>query len=497
MKKKSRFKISIRTKTFALMIVAGFLISCLSLYVSFALFKESSIASNIDLASTVTEIAKSSLDADKIDQYLKNGRAENDYPDTEKKLRSILSSNANIKYLYVYKIEDDGCHVVFDLENATLDETIPGEILPFDEGFEQYLPKLLAGESIEPIISKDSYGWLLTVYSPLYDKAGNCKCYVAVDISMDIIYNYISKFFTKFAIIVIVVFILTTSIALIIINHDLIHPINKIANTTDAFSYKSAQVAQDNLLLIKELRIRRSDEIGNLYRAIVKTTQKSVRYLVDSERKNKTIVMMQSGLIMCLADMVECRDKDTGNHIRKTVAYCSIIASQMQKLGYYKEQLTDEFVENLLYAAPLHDIGKIHIPDSILLKNGKLTDEEFAIMQNHTTFGAEMIEKVSEFVPESKYLEEAKKVAKYHHEKWNGTGYPEGISGEAIPLSARIMAVADVFDALTSKRSYKKAFSFDKAIEIIKEGKNTHFDPLVVDAFLAASDIIQNYLELS
>ena len=459
------------------------------------MFQNNTIESNANLAQTLTQIAKNSLDAEKIDLYLLNGRAESDYSDTEKKLYAILSSNANIKYLYAYRIMDDGCHVVFDLDNHIPIESTPGEIIPFDESLKQYLPDLLSGKSINPIISNDTYGWLLTVYNPLYDKNGNCKCYVAVDISMDIISSYYNNFLLKFASAIIVIFLLITSIALIIINYNIISPINAITSATENFAYNNSQHAQDNLQLIKKLSINTGDEIENLYNAIIATTQNNIKYLLDNGKKNETIMKMQSGLIMVLADMVESRDEGTGNHIRKTIADVSIISSQMQKLGYYKDQLTDDFIENLLYSAPLHDIGKIHVPDSILLKNGKLSDEEFRIMQKHTTFGAEMLEKVSEFVPESKYLEEAKKVAKYHHEKWNGTGYPEGIIGEEIPLSARIMAVADVFDALTSKRCYKDAFSFEKAFNIIKDGSSIHFDPLVVSAFISASDRIQNVMD--
>ena len=149
--------------------------------------------------------------------------------------------------------------------------------------------------------------------------------------------------------------------------------------------------------------------------------------------------------------------------------------------------LTDEYIDSVIKSAPLHDIGKIRISDSILNKPGKLTDEEFEIMKQHTTYGAQVIEQCISTLPGSNFLGEAKNIAKYHHEKWNGKGYPEGLSGEDIPLSARIMAVADVFDALISKRVYKDAFSFDKAMEIIKEDSGTHFDPKVAEAFLAAS----------
>ena len=142
-------------------------------------------------------------------------------------------------------------------------------------------------------------------------------------------------------------------------------------------------------------------------------------------------------------------------------------------------------------SAPLHDIGKIKIPDAILNKPGRLTEEEFEIMKTHAKCGADIIQQVIDTLPNSQYLYEAKRIAGFHHEKWNGKGYPEGLQGEEIPLSARVMAVADVFDALVSVRCYKNAMSYDEAMDIIKKDAGSHFDPKVVEAFVAASDEVK------
>ena len=164
---------------------------------------------------------------------------------------------------------------------------------------------------------------------------------------------------------------------------------------------------------------------------------------------------MQNGLIMVLADMVESRDQCTGDHVRKTAAYSQVILEQMRKEGLYPDILTDEFIEDVVNSAPLHDVGKIQVSDTLLNKPGKLTDEEFTRMKYHTTAGGEIIAHAIALVSDTGYLAEAKNLASYHHERWDGKGYPEGLKGEDIPLSARVMAVADVFDALVSRRSYK------------------------------------------
>ena len=200
---------------------------------------------------------------------------------------------------------------------------------------------------------------------------------------------------------------------------------------------------------------------------------------------------MQNGLIYVLADMVESRDKNTGDHVRKTAAYVRLIMKKMKEKGLYPEIMTDEFIEDVANSAPLHDVGKIMVSDTILNKPGKLTDEEFAIMKSHTTAGNKVIASAMSLVSDSGYLKEAKNLATYHHERWDGKGYPSGKAGEDIPLSARIMAVADVFDALVSKRSYKEPFTFEKAMDIIREGSGTQFDPVIAEIFIEASDEVR------
>ena len=167
----------------------------------------------------------------------------------------------------------------------------------------------------------------------------------------------------------------------------------------------------------------------------------------------------------------------------------------MKEKGVYSEYLTDEYMEDVANSAPLHDVGKIKVSDLILNKPGKLTDEEFEIMKSHTTAGNDIITSAMALVSDSGYLKEAKNLATYHHEKWDGSGYPCGIAGEEIPLSARIMAIADVFDALVSKRSYKKPFTFEQAMDIIKEGAGKHFDPELAKLFIEADEEVRAIAE--
>lgn len=203
---------------------------------------------------------------------------------------------------------------------------------------------------------------------------------------------------------------------------------------------------------------------------------------------HERISRMQSGMITFMAEVVENRDDNTGGHIRRTAEYVERIARELKRQGIYSDILTDRYLGDMVVAAPLHDIGKIHIPDAVLNKPGRLTEEEFEIMKTHTTAGEKLLTHAKAELGDFGYLSTAVEMAAYHHEWWNGKGYPYGISGEEIPLCARIMAVADVFDALTSRRCYKNVMPLEKAYAIIREESGTHFEPAVVDAFFAVED---------
>ena len=193
--------------------------------------------------------------------------------------------------------------------------------------------------------------------------------------------------------------------------------------------------------------------------------------------------------IRALAHLAETRDSETGNHILRTQGYVHELARRLKSHPRFADRLDEHYIKLLARSAPLHDIGKVGIPDSILLKPGPLTEAEWVVMRTHAWLGAHAIEQAEREAPRSvEFLTLAREIAHWHHEKWDGSGYPDGLAGDAIPLPARLMAVADVFDALVSRRVYKDAIPFAKAREIIAAGRGKHFDPDITDAFLAGFD---------
>ncbi len=202
------------------------------------------------------------------------------------------------------------------------------------------------------------------------------------------------------------------------------------------------------------------------------------------------------GTVTSFTKLVEKKDNETGLHLVRMASYSRLISEELFKKGNF-EELTPRYIQQIYFEAPLHDIGKVGIPDRILLKPGKLDRDEFEIMKTHSAMGAEILEEFDRMfeIHGKKFLEIGSKIARYHHEKWNGGGYPEGLRGDEIPLCARIVAVADVFDALTSKRPYKEAFDYDRSVGIITEGSGTHFDPEIVEAFMKAQPEVKKIYE--
>jgi len=199
----------------------------------------------------------------------------------------------------------------------------------------------------------------------------------------------------------------------------------------------------------------------------------------------------RSGIVLGLAKLSEYRDTDTGRHLERIREYSKVIAQKMSKLPQYSDYITPQYIEDIYQSSILHDIGKVGVPDAILLKKGKLTDEEYEQIKKHTILGGQALSSITKQFKDQTFLTIAKEIAYYHHEKWNGKGYPSQLRGKRIPLSARIVAIADVYDALTSKRCYKKEMSHTRSKEIIIDEKGEIFDPDVVNAFLASENQFQ------
>ncbi|MBT8365255.1 MAG: HD domain-containing protein [Deltaproteobacteria bacterium] len=224
---------------------------------------------------------------------------------------------------------------------------------------------------------------------------------------------------------------------------------------------------------------------GSHVQFTINKRKQAERDLLDSYRKLQNARM---ATILGLAKLAEYRDEGTGTHLERIREYAKIIAQELAKNIKYRNVITPDYIEDIYQSAILHDIGKVGIPDAVLLKPDKLTDKEFEIIKRHTILGGDAIKAIEYRIEGRSFLEMGKEIAYNHHEKWDGSGYPAGLKGDEIPLSARIVALADVYDALTTERFYKRAYTHEKSSQIIIDLKAVHFDPAIVDVFLQLED---------
>ena len=486
---------SLRGKIIAIISTIMVCVALVTTMISYILFQSFAMKQYKYNCSTTATMSAKVVDGDRAEEFLELGRSAPGYGEVEQKLEELRAANPEIEFIYVYKFEEDGVHVLFDLDTPEVKGQEPGTVIEMEEYLLPHRDEFLTGKEVEPLLDDTIYGRLLSVFVPVYDSEGNTACYAAADIRVEDIWLSTLNFMTKIFSLFMGFYIFILALCIWLVDYHLIFPIVSMTMSARKFAYDTEEGRDVSVERLQQLNISTGDEIENLYESLSKTISETVGYLEDVKAKGEEIAHMQTGLIYVLADLVESRDKCTGDHIRKTAAYVRLIMIKMRERGVYADVLTDEYIDDVTNSAPLHDVGKILVSDIILNKNERLTDEDYEMMKNHTTAGSSIITNAMNLVSGSGYLKEARNLANYHHERWDGKGYPSGLAGEEIPLSARIMAVADVFDALVSKRSYKEPFTLDEAMAIIKKGSGTQFDPKIAEVFMDCKDDVREILQ--
>ena len=263
---------------------------------------------------------------------------------------------------------------------------------------------------------------------------------------------------------------------------------NALTGVALRFKYNSKESVMASKKALEALELHSGDEVESLYTTFSGIMGSMADYIDEVKESVRKLTDMQHNVIVTMADIIESRDGSTGGHVKRTSKYVELIVNDLKLNGYFNQILTKDYIDNIVKAAPMHDIGKISIPDSILQKPGKLTDEEFDIMKKHTIYGAQLVRKSLSKLGDSQYIDIVYDIVLYHHEKWNGKGYPEGLKENEIPLCARIMAVADVFDAVVEKRCYREAMTLEQGFSIIEDGIGNSFDPVIAKSFLSNKD---------
>ena len=511
MEKKERKILGIKQIAVMYSGIAILILTCVLVLIGYHLFRQNVERNYIKYATTVLEYAYTVTTEYSFGDMIAAREMPDDYEEMRERLNKVKESS-DIDYLYAIYFDDpDNIHTLtYAINTKTTEELQKGAEytymgIPCEAGsFEDETLRILQGAvkigqkecgTLDGYSSE--YGHMLNGYKVIFDSTGQAVGLLCVEIDINNIITEMNRY-VRMIVLFAVAFTLIVTLAYIsAIEYSLINPISSITRSAKDFikNIGNQRTMDESAQKFAELDIQAHNEVGDLYRTISKMETDMAKQLRDIRQYAEKNEKMQNGLMVLMADMVETRDSDTGNHIHKTAAYVKIILEGLKKKGYYSEILTPGYIEDVIKSAPLHDVGKINISDAILNKPGKLTPEEFEIMKTHSTWGKKILDKAIRSVGGENFLREARNMAAYHHERWDGKGYPEGLAGEEIPLSARIMAVADVFDALTSVRVYKPAFPLDEAIRLIEEEKGTKFDEKCVEVFFDAIEEVKEVME--
>lgn len=491
-------KYPMRKRLTKLLFIVSVVVIIIMSFIEISMFFTKDIQEKEKHAEIAAKFAASVVDPELVDTYIKGGDEVESYVETKESLQKIRDNAAGVIRLYVVKIKDDTMEYVFDLD-AIIARQYPGktveinghkngEIVSLEEAFMEHKDKFAAGESIPPTKVSGPAGLMVATFCPVLNDKGQCVCYAIAEVSVRYVTDYLFEFVWKIMALMLGIVIAILAYGMWNTSIYLVNPISRMSLCVESFI--KAGVSQSEIdQAVKELRqinVQTDDEVEKLYKAICDMALNQAEQIRSIRRITEYTTKMQDGLIVTMADLVERSDANSGSHIQKTSAYVKIIVEGLQKKGYYLGKVTPKFVSDVIRSAPLHDIGKINIPDNILKNAGKLTSEEKEILKTHTTAGKRILEDAISTISGENYLKEARNMAAFHHERWDGNGYPEGLHGEIIPLSARIMAVANEFDNLTSTGVDGRVYTFEEAVSMIQDASGSSFDPKCVEVFMDA-----------
>ncbi|MCM1115404.1 MAG: HD domain-containing protein [Clostridium sp.] len=464
-------------------IIVSFLM-CVTIYIitmagSAFLYSNAIETRYANLCKTVSYVVAGSFDADSVDSWLK-GEHTHSYIQATNKLEEL---NGNIPYLdsiAIYQMREDGMYTIYNTKSTSLRRDL-GNVVSYDNKWETYKDAFLTGEKVENIFVNGYDGKVLTYCMPIFDSNGRCAAYVCSGISVNTIAAERSGFVKSFGM---VLFVIIAALYLVIFGYfksKIIHPVNKLSrnmgdpNRRDCIKHMRKLVSNDSYSV---------SDLQKIFRSAAKVFEEKIGVDTQNHKYQRDVICTFAS-VMSRSDVVSEKYTD---HVG---AYTRILCEELSKDEKFAQELDADMLNMLELAAPLHDIGKLSVPDEIIYKPSRLSDEEFDIIKNHVQYGADIIANVKKSMPKAKYLDVAYDIALYHHERYDGNGYIAQRSGEDIPLAARIVAIVDAFDAIVQKKCYHSAMEPEKAFDVISQDEG-HFDPDILKCFMNVKDQIIN-----
>ncbi len=484
--KKLKFIKSFRFKSYITVLLTIIFLCSASMLTTYLVHAHTLENRYLDLQNTVAQTVKGMIDPSKTDSYI-NGSDSELHIKNNIRLRKLTEDIGDIYSIGVYKFTEDGMYTVFDTTSDHIRGGV-GEFYKYTKDWEKSKRDFLEGNTVEDVTVHFKAGNTSVYCMPVYETAGGDNVYVCVGVLEALTENIKDSFFRRNSTGIIAIAAIFLIFSLIYIEFKIARPIQNIS----ALAKRSA-TQKDNTLLDEMVgsEIKTVGEIENISKNLTRIYSSKVRLnsVIESVDNNKTAAVIS---------IIKRMDNFYALHLDNSSQYMMLLTAALRDDPRYKERISQQDYDDMLLAAPFHDIGKLVIPNHIINKPGPLTDEEYEIIKEHTELGAKIVEELYEGDEPAGYLKLAREIALHHHERWDGTGYPDTLAGEEISLLARIVSVVDVFDALVSKRVYKEAYSFDKALALIKEERGKAFDPDIVDKFLEIKDKIYDmYIKIN
>ncbi len=474
----------LRLKMCALIFAIFSILWIVALSTTYLLYSNSLEERYTNLSMTAAQTVCGFVTEEQTERYI-NGFDITEYIQTNNKISSLDRNMTDIYSIAVYKMRENTMDVMFDTKTDKLRGGL-GTYKQYDRDWSKYKEDFSKGKIVERMVANEVDGAVIYYCTPIGGTARDGFTYVCVGVTQDLLNQeaaYLLKRSTiSLAFAIFIIFIIVAMFFDIQISKPL-YRISKLM--------KRAAAERSNSKLMKEIMKAGSkvgNEIDDMYTSLN-------RIYTTKVRLNTAMTQTKSSNASSVITLMNRMDEFCASHMDNTVQYAIAFINELRKSEKYEKQITAKAYDDFVLAVPIHDIGKLLIPDYILNKPGKHTDEEKKIMREHTIFGTQIIDKMSLGEEDEGYLKLARQMALSHHEKWNGEGYPEGKKGEEIPLLVRIMQITDVLDALLSERRYKKAMPFDEAFKIVVDGKGTDFDPELIDELIKIEPIIRDIHE--